>query len=175
MSDKQMQFLPQLHQAITEIDTELTLEQKNNQHSNDRTHFYRQLAQLSLIAFVFFLIFEGVTLSRHIQSLADDMVLMYQQFGEMSDEMHEMTGNVSKMEANVRTIPVMASEMGLIVTSMKQMHQNMTQMRSDVVIMEGDLNQITVGMNEMNSRFSHLNHTVNFIDYNVHAMSKTVP
>ncbi|MCW8932819.1 MAG: hypothetical protein OQL19_21590 [Gammaproteobacteria bacterium] len=175
MQNSQMEFLSQIHKAVTEMDNELSHDQQTSRKIKRKTLVFIKLVLAMFIAFIFFLIFEGFMLSKNIQLLAGDMVLMYKQFGEMSHEMHQMTANVNKMEINVRTIPVMTSEMGLMVSSVQQMHQNVSQMTSDVVIMQNNLNNITGGMNVMTDRFSRLNQTVHLIEYNVHQMSKTVP
>jgi len=146
MSNHLMEFLPQLHKAIVDMDDELNHDKQNSRQIRRKTLSFVKLVIALFIAFIIFLIFEGVMLSKNIQLLADDMVLMYQQFGEMSDEMHQMTGNVIKMEKNVKTIPIMTTEMGLMVSSVQTMHQNVSQMKTDVVIMESNLNNITGGM-----------------------------
>ncbi len=175
MSQSQMPFLPQLHKAVTEMDTELNLDKQNSKRIRHKTLMFIKLVIALFVAFIIFLIFEGFLLSNHIKSLGGDMVLMYKQFGEMSDEMHQMTSHVKEMEKNVQTIPIMTTEMGLMVSSVQKMQQNIGQMKTDVVIMESNLNNITGGMNVMTDRFSHLNNTVHLIDYNVHEMSETIP
>jgi len=110
-----------------------------------------------------------------VKVVANSMVEMYTNFGQMSERMNRIRRHVQSMGENIRMMPVMTDQL-------QGMRGYMAQMRSDVEGMSDKMEQMQVRVDTMNSdinemavRFRNMNQSVYGLGVDVREMSNVVP
>ena len=169
--DNNLDLTKALHTVVVEIEAAMLSEQKKNTAATLKTNKFIKVIAFIFFGFSVYLMTHAYSLTKNVEHLANDMVLMYEHFGKMADDMNEMTRSVVHMGKNIRTIPMMTAEMGLMVGNVNSMRGDVQAMTSDVITMDTNLETIAQGVHSMSGRFIHLNQSVEYMRHNVGKMS----